>query len=50
MDFRSWAKESFEFAAKIAYGNEGHIGSPEGWKQGLRDGGGGSRASLRIHC
>ena len=28
MDFRSLAKESFEFAAKIAYGNDGHIGSP----------------------
>jgi S1/P1 Nuclease len=28
--FESWAKESFEIATKIAYRNEGQIGSPRG--------------------
>jgi len=27
-DFESWAKESFEIATKIAYLNDGRIGSP----------------------
>jgi S1/P1 Nuclease len=27
-DFESWAKESFEIATKIAYRNDGRIGSP----------------------
>jgi hypothetical protein len=29
-DFESWAKESFEIATKIAYRNDGRIGSPKG--------------------
>jgi hypothetical protein len=29
-DFESWAKESFEIAAKIAYRNGGRIGTPKG--------------------
>ncbi len=29
-DFESWAKESFEIAAKIAYRNGGQIGVPRG--------------------
>ena len=29
-DFELWAKESFEIATKIAYGNGGIIGSPRG--------------------
>ena len=29
-DFESWAKESFEIAAKIAYRNGGRIGIPKG--------------------
>jgi hypothetical protein len=29
-DFGSWAKESFEIAAKIAYRNSGRIGVPKG--------------------
>jgi hypothetical protein len=28
-DFESWAKESFEIAAKIAYRNGGRIGTPK---------------------
>jgi S1/P1 Nuclease len=28
-DFESWAKESFEIASKIAYRNDGRIGSPK---------------------
>ena len=28
-DFESWAKESFEIAAKFAYRNGGRIGSPK---------------------
>jgi hypothetical protein len=27
--FESWAKESFEIATKIAYGNRGRIGKPK---------------------
>jgi hypothetical protein len=30
IDFESWAKESFEIATKIAYRNDGRIGSPKG--------------------
>jgi hypothetical protein len=29
-DFKSWAKESYEIATKIAYGNDGRIGVPRG--------------------
>ena len=29
-DFKSWAKESFEIATKIAYRNDGKIGIPKG--------------------
>ena len=29
-DFESWAKESFEIATKIAYRNDGKIGTPKG--------------------
>jgi hypothetical protein len=29
-DFESWAKESYEIAAKIAYRNGGRIGIPKG--------------------
>jgi hypothetical protein len=29
-DFKSWAKESFEIATKIAYRNGGRIGMPRG--------------------
>jgi hypothetical protein len=29
-DFESWAKESFEIAAKFAYRNGGRIGIPKG--------------------
>jgi hypothetical protein len=29
-DFESWAKESYEIAAKIAYRNDGRIGIPKG--------------------
>ena len=28
-DFESWAKESFEIATKIAYRNDGRIGTPK---------------------
>jgi hypothetical protein len=28
-NFESWAKESFEIATKIAYRNDGRIGSPK---------------------
>jgi hypothetical protein len=28
--FESWAKESFEIATKIAYGNDGWVGMPKG--------------------
>jgi hypothetical protein len=31
-DFESWAKESFEIAAKFAYRNGGRIGGPRGGK------------------
>jgi hypothetical protein len=29
-DFEPWAKQSFEIATKIAYRNDGRIGSPRG--------------------
>ena len=29
-DFESWAKESYEIATKIAYRNDGRIGTPKG--------------------
>src|SRR5262249_51299472 len=36
-DFESWAKESFEIATKIAYRNDGRIGSPKGGNKDCRD-------------
>jgi S1/P1 Nuclease len=45
--FESWAKESFEVAAKIAYRNGGRIGIPRG-ESGLHDGCGGSGASCGL--
>jgi hypothetical protein len=37
-DLKSWAKESFEIAAKIAYRNGGLIGSPKGGNRDCNDG------------
>jgi hypothetical protein len=36
-DFESWAKESFEIATKIAYRNDGRIGSPKSGNKDCRD-------------
>src|SRR5262245_49760035 len=37
MGFESWAKESFEIATKIAYRNDGRIGSPKGRNRNCQD-------------
>jgi S1/P1 Nuclease len=36
-DFESWAKESFEIAAKIAYRNGGRVGIPKGGNRDCRE-------------
>ena len=35
--FESWGKESFEIATKIAYRNDGRLGSPKGGNKDCRD-------------
>ena len=49
-EFESWAKKSFEIAAKIAYLNGKLIGTPRDGKEGLPDGRGGSRAACGIRA
>jgi hypothetical protein len=36
-DFEAWVRESFETAAKIAYRNDGRIGTPRGGNKDCRD-------------